>query len=32
MLKYEDIEGVKLPNGKTIGEVNNRVHGEVEKI
>lgn len=32
MQKYEDIEGVKLPNGKTIGEVNNRVHGEVEKI
>lgn len=32
MCKYEDIEGWKLSNGKTIKEINNRVHDEVEKI
>ncbi len=32
MCKYEDIENWKLSNGKTIREINNRVHDEVEKI
>lgn len=32
MCKYEDIENWKLSNGKTIKEINNRVHDEVEKI
>lgn len=32
MCRYEDIEGWKLSNGKTIKEINNAVHDEVEKI
>lgn len=32
MCKYEDIENWKLSNGKTIKEINNRDHDEVEKI
>lgn len=30
--RYEDIENWKLSNGKTIKEINNEVHDEVEKI
>lgn len=32
MCRYEDIEGWKLSNGKTIKEINNAVHDEVERI
>ncbi len=32
MCKYEEIENWRLSNGKTIMEVNNAVHDEVEKI
>lgn len=32
MCKYEDIEHWKLSNGKTIMEINNAVHEEVERI
>lgn len=32
MCRYEDIENWKLSNGKTIKEINNEVHDEVEKI
>lgn len=32
MCKYEDIEGWRLSNGKSIGEINNAVHDEVERI
>lgn len=32
MCKYEEIEGWRLSNGKTIREINNAVHAEVERI
>ena len=32
MCKYEEIEGWCLSNGKTIREINNSVHAEVERI
>ena len=32
MCKYEEIEGWRLSNGKTIMEINNAVHDEVERI
>lgn len=32
MCKYEEIEGWRLSNGKTIREINNAVHDEVERI
>ena len=32
MCKYEEIEGWRLSNGKTIRETNNAVHDEVERI
>lgn len=32
MCRYEDIEGWTLSNGKSIREINNRIHDEVEKI
>ena len=32
MCKYEVIEGWRLSNGKTIREINNAVHDEVERI
>ncbi len=32
MCRYEDIESWKLSNGKSIKEINNHVHDEVEKI
>lgn len=32
MCRYEDIESWKLSNGKTIKEINNSVHDEVERI
>ncbi|MDD5862130.1 MAG: xenobiotic reductase B [Prevotella sp.] len=32
MCRYEDIEEWKLSNGKTIKEINNAVHDEVERI
>lgn len=32
MCRYEDIENWQLSNGKTIKEINNEVHDEVEKI
>lgn len=32
MRKYEEIEGLRLPNGMTVEETNNRAHGEVERI
>lgn len=32
MYKYEDIEGWRLSNGRTVKEINNSVHDEVEKI
>lgn len=32
MCKYENIEGWRLSNGKTIAEVNNAVHDEIERI
>ena len=31
MCKYEEIEGWRLSNGKTIREINNAVHDEVER-
>ena len=32
MCKYEEIEGWRLSNGKSIMEINNAIHDEVEKI
>ena len=32
MCKYEEIEGWRLSNGKSIREINNAVHDEVERI
>lgn len=32
MCKYEEIEDWRLSNGKTIREINNAVHDEVERI
>lgn len=32
MCRYENIESWKLSNGKTIAEVNNAVHDEIERI
>lgn len=32
MCKYEEIEGWRLSNGKTVREINNAVHDEVERI
>ena len=32
MCKYEEIESWRLSNGKTIREINNAVHDEVERI
>lgn len=32
MCRYEDIENWKLSNGKTVKEINNAVHSEVENI
>lgn len=32
MCRYEEIEGLRLSNGKTIREINNAVHDEVERI
>lgn len=32
MCKYEEIENWRLSNGKTIKEINNAVHEEVERI
>lgn len=32
MCKYVEIEGWRLSNGKTIREINNAVHDEVERI
>lgn len=32
MCKYEEIENWRLSNGKTIKDINNHVHDEVEKI
>ena len=32
MCKYEEIEGLRLSNGKTIREINNSIHAEVERI
>ena len=32
MCKYEEIEGWRLSNGKTIRETNNAVHDEEERI
>jgi len=32
MCRYEDIERLRLSNGRTIMEINNAVHDEVERI
>jgi len=32
MCKYDEIENVELPNGKTVKEVNDAVRREVERI
>lgn len=32
MCKYDEIENVELPNGKTVKEVNDEVRREVERI
>lgn len=32
MCKYKDLETIVLPNGKTVGEVNEAMRREIEKI
>lgn len=32
MYRYEDIERLRLSNGRTVMEINNAVHDEVERI
>lgn len=32
MCRYEDIERLRLSNGRTVMEINNAVHDEVERI